>query len=258
MCLIALSWRDDPQYPLAMIANRDEFYRRPTLPAAYWKDTPQILAGRDEQQGGSWLGVHTSGRFAAVTNARGAASAGKQPPSRGALVANFLNSEQSAADFGTAYLAQIGDYAGCNLLIGDDRQLFYLTNHPQAELRELPPGSYAVSNGHIDDSWPKMQQLSSSLEQALQQGDVTSDALLALLTSQEKVADEHLPNTGVNKLIEKQLSSIFIQLPAYGTRCSTVLLADTHGQLGFHERSFDKRGRASHDARFDLNWPWTL
>ena len=70
MCLILLAWQVRPDLPLVLIANRDEYYRRPTRPAHYWDDAPGVLGGRDLEAGGSWLGVDMAGRLAAVTNYR--------------------------------------------------------------------------------------------------------------------------------------------------------------------------------------------
>lgn len=255
MCLIALAWHSDPRYPLALAANRDEFYRRPTLPADWWPDAPGVLAGRDEEQGGSWLGLHVSGRFAAVTNARGAASAGRNPPSRGQLVREFLSGNQGASEYAHQCHEQIASYAGCNLLLGDGRQLFYVTNHPAPELRELPAGYYSLSNGHIDDHWPKMRRLAAGMTQALAAETVQTDDLLMLLTDRHQAEADELPHTGIGKRLEKQLSSVFIQMPVYGTRCSTGILAGTNGRLSFHERRFDARGQRAGDSRFTLEWP---
>jgi len=43
---------------------------RPTEQARFWPDAPHILAGRDRQAGGTWLGATTDGKLAAVTNYR--------------------------------------------------------------------------------------------------------------------------------------------------------------------------------------------
>jgi uncharacterized protein with NRDE domain len=92
LCLIAFSWQPE-QGRLHLLANRDEFYARPTAPAHWWPDHPDIWAGRDLQAGGTWLGMSRTGRFAALTNVRegGARSGGR---SRGELVADFLAGEQ--------------------------------------------------------------------------------------------------------------------------------------------------------------------
>lgn len=255
MCLLALAWRSDPRYPLVVAANRDEFYKRPALAADYWPDAPGLLAGRDEEAGGTWLGVQESGRFAAITNARGAASPGSNSPSRGGLVSDFLASESSAADYARACQEKIADYAGCNLLVCDGQQLFYVTNHPEAELRKLPPGRYPLSNGHLDDHWPKMKRLASGLDAVLDQATPDTTALLDLLTDRQQAKGQELPNTGVGKLVEKQLSSVFIHLPVYGTRCSTAILVDAKGHLQFHERRFNSRGRADGDSHYEMDWP---
>lgn len=255
MCLIAVSWQEHPAYPLVVAANRDEFYRRPSLPADYWPDAPAVLAGRDEEQGGSWLGVTQTGRFAAVTNARGAAAGRQQAPSRGHLIRDFLTGSQSARDYMEDCHTRIADYAGCNLLCADAEGLFYLTNHPQPELRRLPGGLYVLSNGHMDDEWPKMQRLRQALEAQITEGKLSTDALLERLLDRTLAPRASLPDTGIGQLLERQLSSVFIQLPGYGTRCSTALIASADQSLQFHERRYDKRGRAAGDSRFTLTWP---
>ena len=90
MCLIAFAWKVHPEYSLLVGANRDEWHDRPTAPAAWWDDYPQILAGRDLRAGGTWLGVSRSGRFAALTNFRDPSNRKSDAPSRGMLVRDFL------------------------------------------------------------------------------------------------------------------------------------------------------------------------
>ena len=71
MCLILLAWRVPGRHPLVVAANRDEFHARPAAPATFWPDQPAILAGRDLEARGTWMGISRGGRFAAVTNYRG-------------------------------------------------------------------------------------------------------------------------------------------------------------------------------------------
>ena len=68
MCVAAIAWLAHPRWRLVAIGNRDEFHGRPTAPLARWDNG--VLAGRDLQAGGTWLGVHADGRFALVTNLR--------------------------------------------------------------------------------------------------------------------------------------------------------------------------------------------
>ncbi|MGA8005768.1 MAG: NRDE family protein, partial [Burkholderiales bacterium] len=90
MCLIVLAWKSHPDFPLIVAANRDEFHARPTMAARFWEDRPEILAGRDLEGMGTWLGVTRRGRFAAVTNYREAAPAPRDAASRGVLASRFL------------------------------------------------------------------------------------------------------------------------------------------------------------------------
>ena len=94
MCLIVLGWRAHPDFPLVVAANRDEFHARPADPAAFWTDYPSILAGRDLEARGTWMGASRGGRFAAVTNYRGAREPSAKH-SRGALVTDFLRGTSS-------------------------------------------------------------------------------------------------------------------------------------------------------------------
>ena len=125
MCLILVAWRVHPDYPLVVAANRDEFFPRPTAPAAFWKDSPQVLAGRDLEAGGTWMGVTRSGRFAALTNFRDPSQMRKGAPSRGKLVTDFLTS----IDAPETFLRRITGYGsrcnGYNLLVGDGESLWH-------------------------------------------------------------------------------------------------------------------------------------
>src|SRR5688572_7734347 len=116
MCLIVLAWRVHPEHPLIVAANRDEFHARPAAPAAFWEDQPAILAGRDLEARGTWMGVSRNGKFAAVTNYRGA----KEPraiESRGALVTKFLVNGSASGDY--IEHVKTGLYSGFNLLASD-------------------------------------------------------------------------------------------------------------------------------------------
>ena len=125
MCLILVAWQLHPEYPLVIAANRDEFFARPTAPAGFWMDAPQVLAGRDLDAGGTWMGVTRGGRFAALTNFRDPAQNRSGAPSRGKLVADFLTSDAPAQ----TYLADVAPHGnrcnGYNLLVGDGASLWW-------------------------------------------------------------------------------------------------------------------------------------
>ena len=246
MCLIAFCYRTEPSFRLTLLANRDEFYERETLPAAWWDDQPKLLAGRDLRGGGSWLGVTRDGRFAALTNYRDPRQQRPDAPSRGALVADFLAGTMTPA----AYLQALGersrDYNGFNLIVGDRQSLYYLSNVSGA-IERIPAGVHALSNHVLNTPWPKVERLKSALAAAGPLHD--SDALLDLLLDDSLPPDEQLPDTGVGIEWERRLGSIFIASPSYGTRASTLLCLDEE-QCEFVERGFGAEGASLGTNRY--------
>lgn len=228
MCLLALAYRVHPRYRLIVAANRDEFYQRPTAALHRWEEQPGVLAGRDLQAGGTWLGVSESGRFAAITNYRDPARR-VDGPSRGALVGDFLQGNQPAADYLAGLAARGGDYNGYNLLVLDDSGLWYHSNHGPAP-RALVPGVYGLSNALLDSPWPKVVRLRDGLARHLASGaEPKESALMGLLTDHWQPPAESLPDTGVPPDWERLLASAFIQGENYGTRSSTLVWLDDMG-----------------------------
>lgn len=222
MCLIVFAWKCHSDYPLIMAANRDEYYQRPTALAGFWEDQPDILAGRDLRDGGTWLGVNRQGQFATVTNYR----EGHQQPahrSRGELTANFLSSGTNIRQY-AQHVIDVGDqYNGFNLLLGDGDQLHYCSNR-QPQIQTVSPGIYSLSNHLLDSPWPKAIHAKEVLEPLLKTNSVDRDLLIQSLQRRKPFADEHLPDTGVGLEMERMLSPPFIASKDYGTRCTTVLL----------------------------------
>ncbi len=247
MCLILFAYRVDPDYLLILAANRDEFYGRPTLEAHYWEapGQPRILAGRDEQAGGTWLGIADGGRFAAVTNIRNPAQSTDKPRSRGELTSAFLKGKQTAAAYSQDVLDRSDDYVGFNLLVSDGEDLCYINNRDR-ELRRLTPGIYGLSNAELDSDWPKIRRGKAQLQELLAAGTVTTDSLLAMMADRATASDSALPATGVPLAMERTLSATFILASDlnYGTRCSTALIMSGSGEYRFSERNFDEQGRA--------------
>lgn len=242
MCLIVFAYRIHPQYPLIVAANRDEFYRRPAAPATFWPDYPQVLAGTDLEHGGTWMGITRSGRFGAITNYRDPAAVRSNVRSRGALVRNFLIGTLSPTDYLAQAHAQRKDFNAFNLLVGSADELLYYSNRTGI-IQSLAPGLYGLSNHLLDTPWPKVVAAKNALYNCL---DIpTSDCLFALLANDQRPPDELLPTTGVSLDWERTLSSIFIQSPDYGTRCSTVLLQDQSGLVTFIERTLPSRQEVS-------------
>lgn len=251
MCLILFSYDDHPRYRLVAAANRDEFYGRPTAPAAFWEDSPHVLAGRDEEAGGTWMGVTRGARWAAITNYRDPSTRKDDVRSRGHLVADYLK-EQAAPE---PYLGQVANeadrYNGFNLLVGTLDEIGYYSNRDGA-VRMLEPGLYGLSNHLLDTGWPKVERGRKKMRRLLDQDAVTPDELFDLLYDTAKPEDERLPDTGVGLAGERVLSPMFIQSDEYGTRSSTVLLIDRAGHVIFVERTFEE-GQPSMTQRYDFD-----
>jgi len=239
MCLIAWNWQPASHTPLLLIANRDEFYARPTAPLHCWDDD-DILAGRDLQAGGTWLGISRSGRLAALTNHRNPAALRADAPSRGELVSAYLQTDASALDYLTELAGRATDYNPFNLLVFDGTSLLGLESR-RAKVTAMHPGLGAVSNADFLTPWPKLANLKGGL-QTLQGQEPPNDAqLLALLQNPSVAADADLPDTGIPLEFERALSAAFIALPDYGTRaCSIVRFETDH--ITFLEQSFDAHG----------------
>jgi uncharacterized protein with NRDE domain len=227
---------------LIIAANRDEFYARPTSSAGYWADHPEVFAGRDMEKGGTWLGVTTSGRFAALTNFRDPASRKTNPKSRGQLVSGFLTSKVSATEFLANVKRKASNYDDFNIVVGDRHALHYFSSRNDGP-RHLAPGIYGVSNDLLDTPWPKLTQAKMRFQDIISAPAPASADLFELLADRNPAPDDQLPDTGVGREWERKLSSIFVASHGYGTRASTIVLFHRHRDIDFHERGFGEDGQ---------------
>jgi len=246
VCLVLVAWRNHPEYPLVVAANRDEFYQRPTAPAAFWPDHPQLLAGRDLEAGGTWLGITRQGRFAALTNFRDPTRQQPQAPSRGRLVADFLTGDRAIDDCLDSLDASACN--GFNLLLGDGEKLVAFSNVSN-ERHELEPGIYGLSNALLDTPWPKVGAGKTALEAALN-ALPDEHRLWALLRDDRTHPDDALPATGVPLEWERLLSAAFVLSPDYGTRSSTILTLSAGTAVTFDEQTWLAGGVAGGRVRF--------
>ncbi len=225
MCLITFQWQPDTDNKLILSANRDEFLHRPALALHAWQDAKGVYAGKDLSQGGTWLGVHNSGRFAALTNYRDMRTKGPENPiSRGHLVLDFLTGDMSAFEYLQTLEQDAESYAGYNLLVADHQQLAYFSNKSALPPQILEAGLYGLSNGLLDSSWPKIQSAKQKLRHWLDNHADDQQSLATLLSSTLLPEDALLPDTGIGLAMERVLSSQKIITPSYGTRCSTGLI----------------------------------
>lgn len=254
MCLIALAWRCHPRYSLALVANRDEFHARPSAPAGFHADAPDVYGGRDLEKGGGWLQVSARRRLAAVTNVRVGRTPEVAARSRGELVHRCVRDTGAALP---AWLPETAmEFGRFNLLAWNGDDLQFAGNHPTYRSQTVEPGLHRLSNAELDDDWPKARRAERALRDWLDSDDAavpmpTLASLFAVLAERERAVDAELPDTGIGIELERELSSPFIVGERYGTRSSSIVLVDDDGIL-FCERSFGPHGRFLGETRQHL------
>ncbi|WP_432696881.1 NRDE family protein [Marinobacterium sp. YM272] len=248
LCLIVFAINQHPDWPFILLANRDEFYDRPTQGLHFWPDAP-IIAGRDIKALGSWMGFSRSGRFAALTNYRDGTRS-DSGPSRGQLVTDFLTHTSPAAH----YQPPAEVRSGYNLLRADRSGIFYSGNRGAA-LQPLSSGLYTLSNALLDTPWPKAQRARAALSRALSDRSLAPSQLLALLHDDTRADDRELPDTGIPIDKERLLSSCFIHSGDYGTRATTLVMQNSEGDTRMIERRFGQGGNYSGETDLTLRLP---
>lgn len=252
MCVLALAWQAHPRWRLVVAGNRDELHARPAAPLARWETPADVLAGRDLEAGGTWMGVSAQGRFAVVTNMRGFGPPLPGHASRGALVTDLLAGEGDFADPAHVDLARFNPFS---LMFIDQGRAQFLANRPDATRSTLGPGVYGLSNGALDAPWPKTLQLKGALLDWIVADAGAPEGLF------DALALDALPDFGMAPAApsevpqEAPLSPIFIRNPVYGTRCSTVVAIDRDGHGQIIERRFDAAGTATGETALRFNWP---
>jgi len=251
MCLIIFAYNVHPAYRLILAANRDEFYERPSSPADFWADQPQVLAGQDLKEGGTWLGVTKKGKFAAITNYRDPSAFKSNALSRGGLVSRFISGKQNPSHYLEKIFPQADKYNGYNLILGEGGDLFVFSN--RGGKHKLKPGIYGLSNHLLNTPWPKVSRGKRILKAALdKKGNELEEALFALLADHHIPPDNKLPATGIGLEWERVLSSIFITSPVYGTRSSTILLIGKNNRVKFVEKVLDENPEPWVTSRFSF------
>jgi len=253
MCLLVVAWNAHPRYRLILAGNRDEFHVRPAASLAWWQDAPDVLAGRDLEAGGTWLGVSRDGRLGVVTNFRdGARKPPAHAPSRGELTPRFLTGPASARQFMLSLERRRSEYAGFNLLLADRASLQYYSNRVDGAPRALAPGIYGLSNHRLDEPWPKLLRTRDRFTEAVVRERPDAAELFAILADRTmdgpNALDADLPAEW-----QRAVSAPFVVNERYGTRCTTVVLVGRDGRTTLHERRFDRAGVQTGASRIEFN-----
>jgi uncharacterized protein with NRDE domain len=256
MCLLFVSYKKTPGYRLVVAANRDEFLARPTAALDFLDKEKTILAGRDLQGGGTWLGITAQLKFAAITNYREPARNRTDAPSRGEILQNYLTGDLDAGEYLHLLSANGSRYNGFNLILGDSEGLYYYSNRTVGP-QELAPGFYGLCNHLLDVPWPKVVRGKELLRPyMLKTSRINPLQLLAQLEDTHRPPDEQLPDTKVGLEWERLLSTIFIDGADYGTRSSAVITVTDEGCIEFVEKTITRsssKGPAFQLVRKSLN-----
>ncbi|ERM82634.1 hypothetical protein P872_06385 [Rhodonellum psychrophilum GCM71 = DSM 17998] len=236
MCLIAFNWNNHPEYKMVLVANRDEFFERPSAPLQLWDSG--FYAGKDLRAGGTWMGIHPNGRFATLTNFRDLKNPRKDPKTRGNLVKDFLEGALDPKEYLTMIQKEKDEYEGFNLVIGNHEKLYYLSNYADG-IQEVEPGLHGLSNAFLNTPWEKVKIAKSGLLEKIEAQELDLENLIPTLHSRQMEPDHLLPDTGLSVREEKQLSAQFINVADYyGTINSTVILWKHTGEVEMMERTF--------------------
>lgn len=245
MCVIAFAWNTHPRWRLLLVGNRDEAHARPSAPLARWADPPTLLAGRDLEAGGTWMGVGAPDRAAVVTNVRDPRAA-LDGTSRGLLVTDFLRGRDATTRHAASLAVGAAGYRPFNLLLYDRDAARLVSNHPAIRNVAITPGVHGLSNGALDAPWPKVRRATAALQAWLDAGG--GDDFAALFTafaSEARAPDAELPDTGVGLELERRLSPLFVRDPRYGTRATTLIAIARDGGGCIIEHRFGPDGRVA-------------
>lgn len=248
MCILFIAIDQHPDYPIIICANRDEFHQRPTQNMHWWPEQ-NILAGKDLQAGGTWLGLNSESYFSALTNFRRPARFDEHKRSRGDLVVQALKADGNKVQ---QHLSQNAhQYNDFNLVFGplNNLQAFDSVNK---KLIPLKPGFHSICNGALDDIWPKMALGITTIETLITANEVNIEAFFSVMMNQELAHKQQLPMTGISVELESLLSSIFIVSPEYGTRSTAIVLQTKVGNIEIYERNYNEAGQVINQNKFDI------
>lgn len=254
MCILFFAIKQHPNYPVIICANRDEFHQRPTKPMYWWPKNDlaesNVLAGKDLQAGGTWLGLNKAGRFSALTNFRQPELFDKSKQSRGELVLQALAHQDN--EMTKQLIKSSSHYNGFNLVFGHLNKLMCFDSVSQKQ-QVLSTGFHSLCNGALDDIWPKMALGQTKLADAIKDHRLDIAELFTLMKSGQQAKIEHLPKTGIPLNWEQLLSSIFIISPEYGTRTTNIITLDDEGNIAIYDQSYNEQGECVNKQHFSID-----
>jgi uncharacterized protein with NRDE domain len=152
VCTLTIAWQLFEDAPVVVAANRDEALDRPSEPPAKIADDPAIVAPRDVDAGGTWVGYNEHGLFVGITNRWVTGLTSER--SRGLLVRDALEQESAEAALELVEAAvDDHEYEGFNLVVADAEAAYLLEWDGHLHVRQYDPGVHVVVNVGTDDSF---------------------------------------------------------------------------------------------------------
>ena len=246
MCLILLSKPSLGDYKFVLSSNRDEFYERKTKNMFWWNNVDGLLAGQDLEQGGTWLGITKSGRFAAVTNVREFYQIDTKENflSRGDLVKNFLNSSLSPEEY--AQKVEANKYMGFNLVVSD---LKYFSIISSQGIESFNQELVVVGNRALNTETKKLNNAKEDFKSILNQAFTHQD-LIELMQKPKKNYEFNFEQ--INQNHGSEFDSRFITSDIYGTRSTTVITIDRKDTVKVTEVIYDSSSNLSDSNIFEF------
>lgn len=221
MCVVSFALYQHPRWPIILLGNRDEFHGRASAPLQAWDDGSGIIAGRDLVGGGTWLGVQPAlGRIVVVTNVASGAGPDPAKQSRGELVRDLLT---HSGRYAAPQTDVLGDFNGFTVMMAAPGGAMLLTNRPAPTIAPLPVGVHTLANMAVGTHCPRADRLAAVMHGWNASANAEPDVLLDAMTHEAE-------------------PPLFLRNPAYGTRCSTLVLVDALGMGRIIERRYDKGG----------------
>lgn len=235
MCLLIIAYKVHPKYRVILIANRDEYYSRPSEHLNFWKENPSVLAGKDLKWDGTWLGITRKGHFAAVTNYRDPSGLKENRTSRGLLVRRYLETDIKPSDYLNEVKKYSSKYNPFNLVLGNREELWYYSN--RADIKRLEPGIYGLSNHLLDTPSAKVEKAKEVIKRMVEQDQIDIETIFSLLKDRSIPPDNETLGTEVEYKKEQMLTPIFIETSDYGTRSSSIMLMENK-TVHFYEQNY--------------------
>ncbi len=169
MCTVVILRRPAHPWPLLLATNRDEMADRPSrAPGHHWPERPDVVAGRDDTAGGTWLGINASGVVACVLNRPGSLGPAPNLRSRGELPLAALRHADAASAARALAGIETGDYRSFNLVVADRTNAYWLCSregrddspHPSAVAVSAIPEGLSMITAHDlnDDTSPRTRR----------------------------------------------------------------------------------------------------